>query len=75
LLGLGPLLLLSKRHPQPGLANGSATALVVSHGVSWVGLVAGQPWPGAMLWPHLLGLLALGGAGLRHLRPPRPPGD
>jgi hypothetical protein len=60
LLGLGPLLLLSKRRPQPGLANASATALVVSHGISWVGLLTGQPWPGAMLWPHLLGLLGLG---------------
>jgi hypothetical protein len=44
----------------PGLANGSATAIVVSHGVSWVTLAAGHPWSGATLWPHLLALLALG---------------
>jgi len=60
LLGLGPLLLLNQRRPLPGLANGSATAIVLSHGVSWVALAAGHPWSAATLWPHLLALLALG---------------
>ena len=60
LLGLGPLVLLNQRRPLPGLVNGSATAIVVSHGISWVTLAAGHPWSAATLWPPLLALLALG---------------
>jgi hypothetical protein len=44
----------------PGLVNSSASAIVLSHGVSWVTLAAGHPWSAATLWPHLLALLALG---------------
>ena len=60
LLGLGLLVLLNQRRPLPGLVNGSATAIVVSHGISWVTLAAGHPWSAATLWPPLLALLALG---------------
>ena len=60
LASLGPLLLLGRRRHLPGLVSGSATAIVLSHGVSWVTLAAGHPWSAVTLWPHLLALLALG---------------
>jgi hypothetical protein len=60
LLGLGFLLVVSKRQPLPGLAHGSATAIVLSHGVSWLG------WPSL---PELTSLAAQASQFLPHLLP------
>ena len=60
LVGLVPLLLVGRARPRPGLLSGTATAIVISQGVSWLELLAGQPWSSAELWPRLLALLALG---------------
>ncbi len=60
LLGLGSLLLFSRRQPLPGVVNASATAIAIGHGVSWLTLLAGHPWPAATLWCRLLALVTLG---------------
>jgi hypothetical protein len=57
---LGPLLLLGRRRPLPGLVSGTSTAIVLSHGASWIG------WASL---PPLNTLAAQASQFLPHLRP------